>query len=77
MKKSLFAKYFTVCAVIILSSLVFLGGVFGILVSRYIKTETQTNLSQSVTRVAGFTVYNYQENNGKYLDERMVRQFYS
>ena len=77
MKKSLFAKYFTVCAVIILSSLVFLGGVFGILVSRYMKTETQTNLSQSVTRVAGFTVYNYQENNGKYLDERMVRQFYS
>ena len=77
MKKSLFAKYFTVCAVIILSSLVFLGGVFGILVSSYMKTETQNNLSQSVSRVAGFTVYNYQENNGKYLDERMVRQFYS
>ena len=77
MKKSLFAKYFTVCAVIILSSLVFLGGVFGILVSSYMKTETQNNLSQSVSRVAGFTVYNYQENGGKYLDERIVRQFYS
>lgn len=77
MKKSLFAKYFTVCAVIILSSLVFLGGVFGLLVSRYMKTETQSNLSQSVTRAAGFTVYNYEENGGRYLDERIIRQFYS
>ena len=30
MRKSLFAKYFTVCSVIILSSLIFLGGVFAL-----------------------------------------------
>ncbi len=77
MKKSLFAKYFTVCAAIILTSLVFLGGVFALLVSRYMRAETQSNLSQSVTRASGFTRYNYEENDGKYLDERMIRQMYS
>ena len=77
MKKNLFVKYFTACCVIILSSLVFLGGVFAFLVSGYMKTEMQSDLSQSVTRAAGFTVYNYDENGGKYLDERIIRQFYS
>ena len=77
MKKSLFVKYFTACCAIILSSLVFLGGVFAFLVSGYMKSEMQSDLSQSVTRAAGFTVYNYDENGGKYIDERIIRQFYS
>ncbi len=77
MKKSLFAKYFTACCAIILSSLVFLGAVFAFLVSGYMKTEMQSDLSQSVERAAGFTVYNYEENGERYLDERVIRQFYS
>jgi len=77
MRKSLFAKYFTVCSVIILSSLIFLGGVFALLVSRYLRTERQDMLSQNVSKAVGFTVYNYEENGGRYLDQRVVRQFYS
>lgn len=76
MKKSLFAKYFTVCTIIILSSLIFLGSVFAILMSRYVRTEREDFLSQNVSTAVNFTVYNYQENGGRYINQRIVRQFY-
>ncbi len=77
MKKSLFAKYFTVCAVIILSSLVFLGGIFSLFVSKYLRNERQQTLSENVSKAVSFTVYNYDLTNGNYLEKRTLRQFYS
>ncbi len=77
MKKSLFVKYFTVCTVIILFSFVFLGGVFSVLTSRYLRTERQQMLTENVLKAANFTVYNYEMNNGMYLEKRALRQFYS
>ncbi len=76
MRKSLFAKYFTVCTVIILSSLVFLGTIFSVLISRYLRTERQQMLSENVSKAAAFTVYNYQSNGERYLEKRVLRQFY-
>ena len=76
MRKSLFVKYFTVCTIIILSSLIFLGSVFGVLLSRHVRTERQDMLSKNVSKAAAFTVFNYEENSGKYIDQRIVRQFY-
>ncbi len=77
MKKSLFAKYFTVCSVVILSSLVFLGTIFSVLLSRYIRTERQQMLSENVSKAATFTLYNYEVNNKLYLETRALRQFYA
>lgn len=77
MRKSLFAKYFTVFTVIILVSFVFLGGVFSILTSEYIRSERQKLLSSNVSKAATFTAYNYKANNGAYLEKRVLKQFYS
>ena len=77
MRKSLFAKYFTVCTVIIFVSFVFLGGVFSILTSRYLRTERQKLLSSNVSKAASFTTFNYKANNGAYLEKRVLKQFYS
>lgn len=77
MRKSLFVKYFTVCTVIILFSFVFLGSVFSVLTSRYLRTERQEMLTQNISKAASFTVYNYEMNNGLYLDKRALRQFYA
>ncbi len=77
MRKSLFAKYFTICTVIILVSFVFLGGVFSVLTSRYLRTERQQLLSSNVSKAADFTAYNYKINNGVYLEKRILKQFYS
>ena len=76
MKKSLFAKYFTVCSVIILSSLIFLGTIFTVLVSRYLITERREMLSQNVGKAVSFTSYSYDANNGLYLEKRVLEQFY-
>ncbi|MEE1279291.1 MAG: HAMP domain-containing sensor histidine kinase [Oscillospiraceae bacterium] len=77
MRKSLFAKYFTVCSVIILSSFVFLGTIFSVLVSRYLRTERQQMLSENVAKAVSFTLYNYEINNNVYLETRSLRQFYA
>ncbi len=77
MKKSLFAKYFTVSAVIILSSLIFLGGIFSIFVSKYLRNERQEALSENVSKAVNFTIYNYDATNGVYLEKRILKQFYS
>lgn len=76
MRKSLFAKYFTVCSVIILSSLVFLGTIFSILVSGYLRAERQQMLSENVSKAASFTSYSYEANGGLYLEKRVLQQFY-
>ncbi len=77
MKKSLFAKYFTVCTAIILLSFLILGSVFSVLIARYLKNERQQLLSQNLAKAAVFTVYNYESNGGRYLERRSLRQFYS
>lgn len=77
MRKSLFAKYFTVCSVIILSSLFFLGTIFSILVSGYLRAERQQMLSENVSKAVSFTTYSYEANGGLYLEKRMLQQFYS
>ena len=76
MRKSLFVKYFTVCSVIILSSLIFLGTIFSVLLSRYLRTERQQLLSENVSKAVNFTLYNYETNNERYLEKRVLRQFY-
>lgn len=77
MKKSLFVKYFTVSTVIILVSFVFLGAVFSILTSRYLKTERQQLLSSNVSKAVDFTTFNHRVNNGAFLEKRVLKQFYS
>lgn len=77
MRKSLFAKYFTVCSVIILSSLIFLGTIFTVLVSRYLITERREMLSQNVSKAVSFTAYSYSANNGLYLEKSVLEQYYS
>ncbi len=77
MRRSLFVKYFTVCSVVILSSFVFLGTIFSVLLSRYLRTERQQMLSENVAKAVSFTVFNYETNNSTYLETRSLRQFYS
>lgn len=77
MKKSLFAKYFTVCSVIILTSFVALGTIFTVFISSYIRNERQQSLSKNVDKAVNFTIYNYEASGGTYLDKRVLTQFYS
>ena len=77
MKKSLFVKYFTVSSVIILSSFVFLGCIFSLLISKYLTNERQEMLGENVSKAVDFTVFNYEVNGNGYLEQRVLRQFLS
>lgn len=76
MRKKLFFRYFAVCAVIIVTSFVFLCGIFGFLMTKYIKDERQTMLSENVSKAVDFTKYNYEMSGGRYIEKRSTRQFY-
>ena len=77
MKKSLFVKYFTVSSVVILSSFVFLGCMFSLLISKHLTNERQEMLSGNVSKAVDFTIFSYEVNGNGYLEKKVLRQFYA
>ena len=59
MKKSLFAKYFTVCISIIIVSIIFLGGMMLICASQYFQEEQYNTLKVNLQRATMAVEQNY------------------
>ncbi len=62
MKKSVFAKYFLVCATFVLVSITFLGAVLLIFASQYFKDEKYELLEANAKKALTVTYEDYQEN---------------
>lgn len=64
MRKSIFAKYFMVCATFVLVSITFLGAVLLIFVSQYFKDEKYELLELNAQNALSATLSDYQETGG-------------
>lgn len=60
MQKSIFAKYFTFCATMVIGSVVVLGMVFLIFISQYFKNEKYDELYANSSRVAAAIAVSYE-----------------
>lgn len=74
-QKSIFTKYFTVCATIVISSIVVLGLVFLVFISQYYKNDKYELLSTNAKRAAKAVVENYERNDEK-VDIRTLSSFF-
>lgn len=54
MQKSIFSKYFTVCATLIIASITVLGAVFLIFASQYFKTDRLNLMRRNAEHAAEF-----------------------
>ena len=59
MKKSLFARYFTVCISVIIISITVLGGIMLIFASQYFRAEQYTLLKKNLQRAVNLTQQEY------------------
>ena len=64
MKKSVFAKYFLICATFVLVSITFLGAVLLIFASQYFKDEKYELLEKNAQKALAVTYEDYKENLG-------------
>lgn len=60
MQKSIFIKYFSLCASIIIVSITLLGAILLVFAAQYFKAEKKELLTQNVTKVATDTMDSYQ-----------------
>ncbi len=75
MKKSVFAKYFTICVTFILASITFLGAVLMVFASEYFKDEKYRVLLDGAQKASAVTYSDYKEGNGT-VDLATLRPFY-
>ena len=76
MKKSVFVKYFTICATFVLVSITFLGAVLMIFASQYFKDEKYKTLTDGVQKAVGLTYSDFQSGDGTSVDASVLRPFY-
>ena len=76
MSKSLFQKYFTICASIILFSITVLGMVLLLFAAQYFKKERQDLLSSNVQKAVTYTADNYVRNGYRYLNTSILSQLF-
>ena len=72
MKRSLFSRFFSLCAVIILSSIVLLGIMLVALSAQYFKEENLESLQKNASHASRLVAYNYSSNGGRYLNSRVI-----
>lgn len=72
MKRNLFSRYFSLCASIILTSIVLLGVMLVTLSARYFREENLNSLQKKATQAASLVSFNYELNNGQYIDSQVV-----
>lgn len=75
MQKSIFTKYFTVCATMVIASIVVLGLVFLVFISQYFKNDKYKLLNSNAQRAANMVAQNYEENNN-HIDREMLANFF-
>ena len=68
MKKSLFSRYFRLCVMIILSSVVVLGLMLMLLSAQYFKQDNLDTLEKKANQVSLILENNYAANNRQYID---------
>lgn len=77
MKKSLFAKYFTICMGVIIVSITFLGAMMLIFSSQYFRNDQFKHLEDSVQYAADSTqVYIQRDSDGSYTISQLVENSY-
>jgi len=78
MRKSLFIKYFSICAAVIIISLTLLGAIMMLMAAQYFKTDKYELLKSNVTGAVEFTVENcdYDEEKNSVLIGAPVRNTY-
>lgn len=72
-RKSLFSRYFTMCLMIIMSSMLVLGLVLLLLSTQYFKTDRLQILERNAREAASITAEVYAMSAGQYLDVRTVQ----
>ena len=72
MKQSLFSRYFTLCASIILGSITVLGVILLIMAGNYFRDDRIELLERKAHQAANIVVANYNANNRLYLDSRSL-----
>ncbi|MBC8570416.1 sensor histidine kinase [Zongyangia hominis] len=74
MQRSVFTRYFTVCAIIILMSVTILGGVFLMFASQNFRNEKLDMLYQNATHAADITMSNYESNGYQFISQSAILQ---
>ena len=77
MKRSLFARFFSLCSVIILSSIILLGIMLVTLSARYFREENLDTLQENAQHAANLVSYNYTGNAGMYINSRTIRESFN
>ncbi|MEG0692329.1 MAG: HAMP domain-containing sensor histidine kinase [Oscillospiraceae bacterium] len=75
MQRSIFTKYFTVCATMVISSIVVLGLVFLVFISQYFKNDKYKLLNYNAERAATAVAEYYEENNNQ-IDGGTLSNFF-
>ncbi len=75
MKKSVFAKYFTICIAFILVSITFLGAMLMLFASQYFKDEKYRTLLDGAQKAASVTYSEYEAGEGT-VSLTTLRPFY-
>ena len=77
MKQSLFSRYFTLCASIILVSIIVLGVILLVMAGNYFKDDRIDMLERKAHQAANIVAMNYLSNNQMYLDSRSLTASFS
>lgn len=72
MKRNLFSRYFSLCASIILTSIVLLGVMLVTLSAQYFKEENLDSLKKKADQAARLVAINYRLNDERYIDAQVV-----
>lgn len=76
-KRSLFSRYFSLCASIIMTSIVLLGLILVMLSARYFKDDNLDSLQRRAVQVADLVSYDYRRNSGKYIEYNVITSSFS
>lgn len=72
MKRNLFSRFFSLCASIILTSIVLLGVMLVTLSAQYFKEQNLDSLKRKADQAARLVALNYQLNNRKNIDRQVI-----
>lgn len=77
MKRSLFSRYFTLCASIILSSIAVLGVMLVTLSAGYFREDNLDKLEKKAVQASHLLLFNYERNFGEYVDASILNDSFS
>lgn len=77
MRKSLFTRYFTLCASITLSSIAVLEILVALLFANYFSNERFSSMQIRASQVAQFVSQNYEENRGQYIESESISRSFA